>query len=205
MPLPEEGEWEGYLDDVRPAAAEGLAVAQDPEVAEETLARWGQLGDNGPGAKGSPNFCGTDRVAGQRREAIKITWGGESTVKHEIAHSIYKSFGLSGQSNGAAQDYEGDIPDFDLSTTGDDIDNYTVSPPDETPLDVDPDAESFGRSEWEPRVRGEVSKKLSGNRFSARRLRDVGDRGGRGRRYAPVRGVPAPDVRRGRTAELPDQ
>jgi len=175
MPLPDDDAFdergaEGFLDEVRPQLAAGLAAAKDGEVAEKTLGRFGQLGDNGPGADGKlRNFSGTAKVAGQGREAIKLSTLSEQTSIHEAAHNLFKAFGLRGQSNGAAHDYEGDIPDFDLTSTAgeaDDIDSYSITPPDETPIDTDGDGVSFGRSEWETRVRGEVSRELSANRFS---------------------------------------
>jgi len=180
MPLPEDGEgFEGvdsaeeWLDEVRPQLAEGLAAARDAEVAERTLEHWGQLGDHGSAAADGSgnlrNFSGTTRVAGDDRHAIKLATTAESTAKHEVAHNLFKSFQLRGQNNDVAHNYEGDIPDFDLTSdpgAPDDIDQYTLSPPDDTPIDTDDVGRSFGRGEWEPRVRSEVSTDLSANRFS---------------------------------------
>jgi hypothetical protein len=173
MPLPdadEAGVDPGpFLEDARSNLARGFAPVQDAEVAEETLARFAQLGDNGPGATGNRNFSADASVAGGNRQAIKLSNLSESTAIHEAAHNIFKSFDVAGHDNGVAHDYEGDIPDFDLAPDRDgrdDIDQYTTSPPDETPFDTDSDSDSFGRSEWEPRVRSEVSTELSANRFS---------------------------------------
>lgn len=180
IPLPEGGEGfdgvdsaEQWLDEVRPQLAEGLAAARDAEVAERTLEHWGQLGDHGSaaadGSGNTRNFSGRTRVAGDDRHAIKLATLNEATAKHEVAHNLFKSFQLQGQSNDVAHDYKGDIPDFDLTSdpdAPDDIDQYTLSPPDETPLETDDIGRSFGRGEWESRVRNEVSSDLSANRFS---------------------------------------